>query len=172
MSLSSFEYNVKSQFGEDGVIDEIFKRIKNQDKICVEFGAWDGEHLSNTWNLWHNLGWSSYLIECDKEKFDTLEKSIAAFPKVKAINAFVMPEGENSLDNILSKTNIPKNFDLLSIDIDGDDYYVFENLNSYRPKAVIVEFNPTVPPHLEMVQERGQFMGASALSVIQLGKRK
>lgn len=172
MSLKLFEKNIQSQFGEDGVIEEIFKRINATDKICVEFGAWDGIYLSNTWNLWHNEDWFAYLIEGDKEKAKLLEENLSSFPKIKALNAFVTPEGDFSLDVILSKYPIPQNFDLLSIDIDGDDYYIFKNLNNFKPKLIIIEFNPTVPPHIEMVQEIGEYMGASALSMIDLANQK
>jgi hypothetical protein len=172
MNLRKFESNIKSQYGEDGVISEIFHRIGTENKICVEFGAWDGIHLSNSWNLWHNLNWNAYLIEGDSEKVKVLQKTIAPFPGVHALEAYVMPEGQNSLDQILAKQNLPKNFDLLSIDIDGDDYHIFENLNHFKPRVIIIEFNPTVPAHLEMVQERGEQMGASALSIIKLGESK
>jgi predicted O-methyltransferase YrrM len=172
MNLKEFEKNIKSQYGEDGVIAEIFARIGTENKICVEFGAWDGVHLSNSWNLWHNQDWSAYLIEGVPEKVKVLEQTIAAFPKAHAIEAFVMPQGKNSLDDILSRHNVPKTFDLLSIDIDGDDYYIFQHLDHFRPRAVIIEFNATVPPYMEMVQERGEYMGASALSLIKLGEMK
>ena len=62
MSLRKFEYNVKSQNGEDGVIEEIFNRIGTKNNICVEFGAWDGIQLSNTFNLWNNREWNAVLI--------------------------------------------------------------------------------------------------------------
>lgn len=172
MNLKKFEHNIQSQYGEDGVIAEIFNRIGTENKICVEFGAWDGMHLSNSWNLWHNLNWGAYLIEGVNEKVKKLQEAITAFPKVNAIEAYVMPEGENSLDEILSKQKVPKNFDLLSIDIDGNDYHIFQNLNKFRPRVIIIEFNPTVPPHLEMVQEKGEHIGASALSMIKLAEQK
>lgn len=172
MSLKKFEKNIQSQFGEDGVIEEIFKRIGTTNKICVEFGAWDGIYLSNTWNLWNNENWTAYLIEGDRTKVDILEKSIYDFPKVKAINKYVTPQGVNCLDNILEKYDVPKKIDLLSIDIDGDDYYIFQHLEIYKPNVILVEFNPTVPPHIEMVQALGEYMGASALSIIKLGESK
>lgn len=172
MNLKKFEKNIKSQYGEDGVIGEIFARIGTENKICVEFGAWDGTHLSNSWNLWHNQDWSAYLIEGVAERVKDLEKATSSFPKVHPIEAFVMPEGKNSLDEILSKHKVPKDLDLLSIDIDGDDYYIFQHLNNFRPRVIIIEFNPTVPPYMEMVQERGEYMGASALSIIKLGEKK
>ncbi len=73
-NLKQFEKNVKSQFGEDGVIMEIFNRIGHGNKFCVEFGAWDGEYLSNSYNLFNNNGWHALLIEADAEKCSQMEQ--------------------------------------------------------------------------------------------------
>lgn len=172
MSLKKFERNIQSQFGEDGVIEEIFKRIGNQNKICIEFGAWDGIHLSNTWNLWSNHDWSALLIEGVSDKFDTLVANTKSFAKVKPLNVFVTLNGENSLDSIFTRVGFPTDIDLLSIDIDSDDYYIFENLKNYRPRLVVVEYNPTIPPHLEIVQQPGDYYGCSALALHKLAKLK
>ena len=59
-----YKKNIYSQFGEDGIIEEILKRLKNKiNKTCVEFGAWDGIHLSNTYNLIknHNLTYTIFI---------------------------------------------------------------------------------------------------------------
>ncbi|MEP7167925.1 MAG: FkbM family methyltransferase [Bacteroidota bacterium] len=169
--FKKFEKNIKSQFGEDGVIEEIFSRIKTENKTCVEFGAWDGEHMSNTWNLWHNHQWKAILIEGEKDRCDELKKYTKDY-NVNPINAFVAVEGKNSLDTILSKTDFPENIDLLSIDIDGDDYYIFQSLKKYKPRLILIEYNPTIPPHLEMVQAEGEYFGASALALVNLAHKK
>jgi len=54
--LAYYKKNVTSQWGEDGIIEEIFRRIGMGGKFCIEIGAWNGKYLSNTWNLWHNEG--------------------------------------------------------------------------------------------------------------------
>ncbi|NTE04801.1 FkbM family methyltransferase [Agrobacterium tumefaciens] len=171
--LKIFENNIKSQFGEDGVISEIFKRLGTKNKICVEFGAWDGEHFSNTWNLWNNQEWSAYLIEGDKGKIGDLIKNTKQFPKVFPINRYIVPEGIDSLDSILGEyPSIPRNFDLLSIDIDSDDYQIFKALNNYRPRLIIIEYNPTIPPHLDVVQVEKEYFGSSALAIDRLASEK
>jgi hypothetical protein len=172
MNLLQFENNIQSQYGEDGVIEEIFNRIGYKNKICVEFGAWDGQYLSNSWNLWHNKDWSAYLIEGDQKRAEELKENLKDFPKATSIHSFVMPEGESSLDRILSKYDVPKDFDMLSIDIDGDDYHVFAKLTNYRPRLVIIEFNPTIPPGIELIQDLGEYIGASSLSLIKLAEQK
>jgi hypothetical protein len=172
MSLKVFERNIQSQFGEDGVIEEIFNRIGTTNKICVEFGAWDGIHLSNAWNLWHNEGWNALLIEGDKAKFELLVRNTKDFKNVHPILAYVAPEGNTSLESILNKEDFPKDLDLLSIDIDGDDYYIFESLINFIPRLILVEYNPTIPPGVEIIQKRGEYFGSSALSLLKLGHKK
>lgn len=169
--LEKYKKNITSQWGEDGIIEEIFKKIGTKEKFCIEFGAWDGKHLSNVWNLWHENNWSAFLIEGDEKKCKDLEISVSLFPKVKPYCAYVQKEGENSLDKILNKTFPNKEIDLLSIDIDGNDYYILETLKA-KPRVIIIEYNPTIPVHLELVQKENQYFGSSALSIYKLATHK
>jgi hypothetical protein len=171
-TLINYRNSITSQWGEDGIIEEIFNRIGTENMISVEFGAWDGEHLSNTWNLWHNKGWSSVLIEGNKLFFDSLKKKYINHKNLHLINEYVTCEGKNSLDSLLTKLKLTYNFDLLSIDIDGDDYYIFESLEIFKPRVIIVEHNPTAPPEFEIIQNPGSSFGASALALVNLAKKK
>lgn len=172
MQLSKYARNVTSQFGEDGIIEEIFRRIGETDRTCVEFGAWDGQHLSNTWQLWHDKGWGAVLIEGDRARYDALRESLATFPKVRAVHAFVSAGGDDSLGRILARCGFEGKFDLLSIDIDGDDYHVWDAFDAPRARVVVIEFNPTIPPHLDLVQRPGAYFGASAGALVALARRK
>jgi len=172
-SLTEYASNITSQNGEDGILAEIFKRIGIVSKTCVEFGAWDGKYLSNTWHLWHELGWRALLIEGDGPRYTSLHESLNACPNAKAVHAFVGLDGNSKLDHILEYAGWPATlFDLLSIDIDGDDYAVWESLNQYRPRVVVIEYNPSIPPEANMVQVQGEYFGASASAMVQLGHRK
>jgi hypothetical protein len=170
--LSGYKRNVTSQFGEDGIVEEILNRIGIGNAFCVEFGAWDGKHLSNTWQLWHEKGWGAVLIEGEPDRAAQLAKSLASFPKVTSYRAFVGLTGESALDSILQKVGAPQVVDVLSIDIDGNDYHVFESLKAHSARVVLVEFNPTIPPHIELVAPPGNYFGSSALSLYKLAKRK
>lgn len=176
-NFNSFRMNVTSQFGEDGIIGELLLRLNGPDatqpRWCVEFGAWDGEHLSNTFNLITNKGYHAVLIEADKERFDQLCRNLPQDSVVK-VNAFVALEGGFALDSILSRTSIPVDFDVLSIDIDGNDYYILESLKIYHPKLVCIEFNPTIPNAVDYVQSRDFRVkrGASAKSIAALASAK
>lgn len=170
--LSGYARNISSQYGEDGIIEEILKRIGIENAFCVEFGAWDGKYLSNTWQLWHDKGWSAVLIEGDSDRAAQLKTSLESFPKVVPYCAYVSLEGENTLDAILKKVGAPQVIDVLSIDIDGSDYHIFESLSSFSPRLVLIEYNPTIPPHIELVGAPGNYFGSSALSICKLAKTK
>jgi len=172
MELEKYEMNIKSQYGEDGVIKEIISRIGEGNKLCVEFGSWDGLHLSNTWNLWSNLGWNAILIEGDFERFKALERNTSHNKNVKVINEFVAIDGPNSLESILKRSTSINEIDLLSIDIDGDDYHIFSSLKNYHARVIVIEYNPTIPPHLSIVQEPGQYFGSSALALKELANKQ
>jgi hypothetical protein len=175
-ALSSFSENVHSQFGEDGIIREILKRLRSHvelDSWCVEFGAWDGVFLSNTCRLIREDGFSAVLIEGDKRKAEVLETN---FPqdKVHKICQFIHFEGPDSLEATLSRTPIPNNFDFLSIDVDGVDYHIFESMEKFKPKVICIEFNPTIPNTVDFVQVRDFSLkqGASARAIVRLAKEK
>lgn len=168
--LSDAAYNVYSQFGDDGIIEKIFEVIGIASSVCIEFGAWDGFHLSNTANLW-TKGWRGILIESDTEKFSQLLKNTQPYDCC-CINARVTHEGEGHLERILQKSEPTSQVDLLSIDIDGDDYHVFSSLDNLRPRVVCCEYNPTIPLHMELVPAPGNYFGCSALSLVKLAESK
>ena len=171
-ALMSHSRNIYSQFGEDGIIEEILARLP-ADKWCVEFGAWDGIHLSNTYNLIKNHGYRAVLIEGNRLKFEELCRNIPN-PEIEKICAFVTFDGAQTLDRILAGTPIPKNFDFLSIDIDGNDYHILESLEQFRPKVICIEFNPSIPNEVEFVQAKDFSVnqGSSACSMLLLARAK
>ncbi len=173
VSLATYASNIVSQNGEDGIIAEIFRRITPASRTCVEFGAWDGKHLSNTWALWHDAGWSALLIEGDSRRFSELLLATKDFPAVSALHAYVRVDGESSLDRLLAGSLFAdRPIDLLSIDIDGDDYHVWAALDHFKPRVVVIEYNPTIPPEVDVVQRVGEYFGASAGSLLRLAHQK
>ncbi|RYH62771.1 MAG: hypothetical protein EON54_09040 [Alcaligenaceae bacterium] len=173
--ISKFARNVTSQYGEDGVIEKILELIGSANRWCVEFGAWDGKYLSNTWTLVNNERWSGVLIEGDSERAAALGASMSdRTGEVFVENAYVSWEGHASLDNILGRTPIPANFDVLSIDIDGNDWHVWDGLKNYRPRLVVVEFNPSAGNELSFVQDPDPALnqGSSLLAFVLLAKEK
>ncbi len=172
--LNKYAKSVTSQGGEDGIIEKILDVIKDNNKWCVEFGSWDGKKLSNTFNLITNKGYRAVLIECEKRRYQALLRTFEGHKKVIPINAFVGFNEDICLDTILKTTEIPFDFDLLSIDIDGNDYHVWEAVKNYKPKVVVIEFNATIPSTVEFVQPRNVHItqGSSLLSTTKLAKSK
>jgi hypothetical protein len=170
-SLLPYRNDIHSQNGEDGVLAEILKRLGIQEGWCVEFGAWDGQYLSNTFALTER-GWQAVYLEGDRTRYEDLRVTTAAFSEsVTTLNAYVAAEGDQSLDVLLSSTELPRDFDVLSIDIDGDDWHVWRGLGDYRPKVVIVEIDSSVPPGTNRVASPG-CPGSSFTSTVKLGLEK
>jgi hypothetical protein len=171
--LKHLERNVYSQNGEDGIVDWVFSRIGPRYRICVEFGAWDGRNLSNTFNLVAHHGWKAIYIEADPQKFKALNETASAYPGITPIFSLVADAGENTLDQILERRDIPQDFDILSIDVDGNDYDIWENTKQFQPSLVIIEHNQTFPATLEFIDRGGRaYTGSSAAALNKLASRK
>lgn len=173
-TIGKYARNERSQHGEDGIIERIFELAEVNNHWCVELGALNGTHDSNSWHLINNKRWSAVLIEADPTYFAKLQRLYENRPQVHCINQFVSFEGIHRLDVIFAETDLPRDFDLFVLDIDGNDYHVWESLESYRPRVVVVEFNPTIPNDIEFVQPRDMsvFQGSSLLALVRLARRK
>lgn len=177
VDLRSAERAVFSQFGEDGVIERIFELIEPGPKFCVEFGANDGIKSSNMRNLVVNHGWSSFQIEGDPKLARDLAKNYAEYPKAKTLNAWVWP---GNVEILFEENGVPTDLDLLVIDIDSNDYYVWRAIRDFHPKVVMIEMNAFFPPPQKMVIEYhpmnywdGTYYGGASLqSMYELGKKK
>ena len=164
-----------AQQGEDVIIESIINKLPSSNEYwCVEFGAWDGKHLSNTYFFIAEKQWHSVLIEGDTTRFLDLKKTHADNPRCVLLNAYVDFKGKNTLDNLLSQTPVPQEFDVLSVDIDGNDYHVWESLVNYRPKLVVIEFNQSIPNDIIFIQspDLNINQGNSLLALYQLAERK
>ncbi len=172
--LLEYSSNVTSEHGEDGVIRRIFEIIGTESRWCVDLGALNGTHGSNVWQLIKREGWNGVLIEADQTYFEKLQKEFAETPAAVCINAFVSFEGQQSLDNIFAQTSLPKDFDFFSLDIDGNEYHLWDSMTKYRPRVMLVEFNPTIPNDIVFIQPRdmGIFQGSSLHAFVELGRRK
>lgn len=166
--------DVYTQAGEDGIIAKILDTLPDTDQWCVEFGAWDGIHLCNTRNLILNRSYNAVMIEGSAAKASELTENYKDYPGVIPMNAFVGYAKNNNLDTLLAKTDIPKNFDFLSIDVDGNDYHIWNAMGEYQPKIVCIEYNPTMPNEVHFVQKAGPTImhGASPKAIVELGREK
>ncbi|MEO6573957.1 MAG: FkbM family methyltransferase, partial [Polyangiaceae bacterium] len=116
----------------------------------------------------------SVLIEADTTRFRDLQRNYASRTNVITLDRIVGYGESDGLDSILAPLPVPRDFDLLSIDIDGNDYHVWKATSVYQPKVVIIEFNPTIPTDIRFVQvaDGTVTQGASLLALVELGKEK
>lgn len=172
--LLNYRRDVYSHDGEDGIVEKILEFIPDKNRWCVEFGAWDGIYLSNTRNLIVNNKYSAVLIEGSATKYEELKRNNQQFESVIPLCRFVGFSHDDNLDVILHSTQIPKDFDFLSVDVDGNDYHIWKAMSEYMPKLVCIEFNPTIPTFSKFVQEPDLNVtrGASLSALNDLAKEK
>lgn len=140
-SILKYKNNLYLQNGEDGIINLIFNRLNINKGTFIEFGAWDGKYLSNTYNLFQN-GWDGIYIEADKQKYENLVSNFKNYKdRIDCVCEYVGYSDNNNLDTLIEKHSNKRNFDFISIDVDGLDYFIFKKLNKYLPKVICIEVN-------------------------------
>jgi hypothetical protein len=173
LELRFHELSISSQNGEDGVIQEILRRSGVSERpYFVEFGVSAAEGCAIL--LTDLLGWSGLFIEADTEEFHALRDKYAN-ENVSVLNETISPD---NVEALFRRANVPEEPDLLSIDIDGNDYWVWKAIDSYRPRVVVIEFNSSLPAASELVQPPSEeswdtaHFGASLGALIALGREK
>ena len=155
-AAARYAYNVHSQNGEDGIIKKLFEVLSIDHGYVCEFGACDAIHLSNTHNIYKNNGrFIPVLMEPDVNQYNEMQKNLANIEHKIMLNLFVSPERQsnNCLDKIFDRLNLKdfhEKFRFLSIDIDSCDYEIWQSLENYRPKVVMIEINSAYPPDQEV----------------------
>ena len=173
--LHRFEHQVFSQNGEDGVISEIFRRIGVTDSFFVEIGVGDG--LENCTTYFLSQGWKGRWVDGDGSAIDKIKKNFwqpLAKGDLAVRQALVSAE---NIAGILSELKVPAEFDLLSLDIDRNTYFVWQALKHLRPRVVVIEYNSTYPPEVEWTVEYNPaliyngtaYMGANLKALERLG---
>jgi hypothetical protein len=149
LNLDKFKKNSYSANGEDGILQYLISNIPHNSPLyVVEFGAADGIESSNTLSFIKS-GAKAILIEGNRSKYELLEKNMQKYPEVSCVNCYVAifkDETRNTLENILISYGWPKDFDILSIDIDSNDALIFATMKDYFPKIVVIELNPYYLP--------------------------
>lgn len=173
-----------SQCGEDGIIEEVLKRLNISSGWVCEFGAIDGKQISNAFQL-VKRGFKAVMIEPLRPAFEGLLETAKEYPNIIPLWRVVEHREHfpNHLDQILKETKIPIDFDVLSIDVDSYDYQIWESLKDYNPKFVIIETNPYAKGEYiydsyyesgfnvknKLVKEKAS---SSFLSILKLGRKK
>ena len=163
--LESREKKIHSQNGEDGVIEALFECIGETNRYFVEFGVGDATECNTAALL--ERGWQGLMMD---------RSGHCKNPLATVRREFVIAETINAL---FRKYDVPDQFDLLSIDIDGNDFWVWREI-TVRPRVLVIEYNANFPPHecRTIVYEPGfgftatDYFGASLLAMQKLGQRK
>lgn len=134
--LLRYAHSTFSQGGEDGILQEIFDRIGSGGRRFVEFGVGDGR-VTNTIGLLHD-GWSGVWLESSEAHAQVARENYAD-RNVRIVTATVTTE---NVARLISKAGP---LDLLSIDVDGNDYWLWKAIDS-RPRVVVIEYNAMWPP--------------------------
>ena len=171
--INSHEKKIYSQNGEDGILEFIFSKIGTTNKFSVEFGVGNGFEC-NTVYLLEKKGWTGLMMDygADQDiqwkgvlKKAWSNKNIGFSENIKKYANFskkIIKRKERSIhyrldikneritaeniENLFQKYQVPKNFDLLSIDIDYNDFWVWKAISKFHPRVLVIEFNSSVPP--------------------------
>lgn len=138
-TLSDYEFKIFSQWGEDGIIDFLIREVPINNKTFIEFGVEDFSE-SNCRFLLMNSDWNGFVIDASIKNIEKLKISNYYWKyNLNALCAFI---DKDNINELLKKSNFDKDLGILSIDIDGNDYHVLNNINYFNPRIIICEFNP------------------------------
>jgi len=176
MDLPLAEYRLFSQNGEDGITVELLRQLPDIEPFFVEFGVGDGWSC-NTRILAEVFGWRGLYLEIDTDAHRALEERYRNTSRIATLCAAVTPDNINELFN---RAEVPERLGVLSIDIDGQDYWVWQALSDrYRPQIVIVEVNTSFPPNRSVSESYDapqgpltETFGASISAMEKLGAAK
>ena len=180
-NINDYEFKASSQWGEDGIIQHLIKNIEIENKIFFEFGV-EKYTESNTRFLLQNNTWKGLVIDGSDENISYIKNDPIYWQNnLKAECAFVTADNINQL---ITKNGIHGDIGLLSIDIDGNDYWIWESINCISPRIVICEYNShfgdthkvSVPYDKNFVREKKHYSniyyGASIAALDFLSKKK
>ena len=205
--INLHEKKIYSQNGEDGILEFIFSKIGTTNKFSVEFGVGDGFECNTVYFL-EKKGWKGLMMDYGADQniqlqsvmkkawsnrnlgfVENIQKDLKFIKKIirrekrsthfqcDVKNEKVTAE---NIQNLFEKYNVPKHFDLLSIDIDFNDYWVWKAITDYSPRVVVIEYNSSIPPNErrvvsydpEAVWDGTNYFGASLLALRNLGLKK
>ena len=179
--LSDYEFKVHSQWGEDGIIQHLLRRVPVARPVFIEFGVQDYTE-ANTRFLLTNNNWSGLIFDGSADAIASVQRDpIYWRHQLKAAQAFITRENINSL---IESHGLSGEIGLLSVDIDGVDYFVWDAISVVNPAIVIAEYNArfgaeravTVPYDAAFQRSAAHhsniYYGASLAALVGLGKRK
>jgi hypothetical protein len=172
--LLSSGLKVYSQNDEDGMIAEVFRRIGAGSRRFIEFGVEDGTESNSTFLLLQ--GWHGSWIDGSRVSAARARERFGDYP-VEVVDAYVTAE---NADEMIARLSGGEDLDLLSIDIDSNDYWVWKAITTTRPRLVVIEYNASLPPPLRKTVrydpsrpwDGSNYFGASLAAFEALGRQK
>lgn len=179
--LNSYEFKVFSQWGEDGIIQHLIKSLEIKNKTFIEFGVEDFTE-SNCRFLLMNDNWRGFVVDGSLSNIEKIKKSYFYWRyDLNAFHAFIT---KNNINEILQHSAFDKDLGILSIDIDGNDWYILEAISFYQPRVLICEYNDvfgkdraiSVPYDSQFIRTKKHYsnlyFGASIAAMTYLANKK
>jgi hypothetical protein len=176
--LLRYGFKVYAQTDEDGIIQEIFRRIGTTNRTFIEFGVETGNEC-NTMKLLLE-GWCGLWIEGSSSHVAAIRKTYSALLASEALKVIEQLVTAENINTLFKQAGITGEIDLLSIDIDFNDYWIWKAINVTNPRVVVIEYNATLRPPLSLVTpydpnakwDFTSYFGASLEALVRLGKNK
>jgi hypothetical protein len=151
LRLQKVKYSLRGRFShanEQQILSQYISELlpEDQPRTVVDIGAGNGVRWSNSYALLSE-GWKALGIEADAQKYALLSRAYRRFPRARACPFRATPD---NIASVLEQFTIERNFGVLCLDIDGNDYWVLDAiLSKFRPGLVVTEINENIPPPLK-----------------------
>jgi hypothetical protein len=176
--LLRYGFKLYSQNDEDGIIQEVFRRIGTTARTFVEFGVETGAEC-NTAKLLIE-GWRGLWIEAKADNADAIRRRFAPFLQDGRLTLTQDLVTAENIDTLITAGGFAGEIDLVGIDIDYNDYWVWKAMTAVRPRVVVIEYNASLRPPLSLTVpydphvswDGSNFYGASLEALVRLGADK
>ena len=177
------EFKVLSQNGDDGLIAFIFSQIGTTNKKFIEFGIGNGSEC-NMANFIQSFGWNGLLIDGNQKGVEAARRLYAKEIQQGTVKIDLQFLTTENINQVFENNGLTGDIDLLSVDIDGNDYWIWDKISVVNPRVVVIEYNPsfgisrsvTVPYAADFYRfdrhKSGWYHGLSLKAAEKLGKSK
>lgn len=180
-NFAEFGFQVFSQWNEDGLIQYLIQNIPIENKKFIEFGVQNYEESNTKFLLMHD-SWEGLVLDSSKDNINYI-KNCNLYWKygIRAVSAFIT---KKNINDLLTFHGMKGDIGLLSIDIDGNDFYVWDAINCVQPRIVICEVNPYFGKYERLVipykedffrtdaHYSNLYYGASLSAIVYLAEKK
>jgi len=176
--LESYGYKVFSQNDEDGILQEIFTRIGTDTKKFIEFGVQDGLECNSHYLL--HKDWTGLWLEGSEPFYRQIQEKFGPVISKGILKTDCVFITRENINTVFEKNVMGGEVDFLSIDVDGNDYHIWEAISAVTARVVCIEYNGKFPPDCEWVMpyfpehvwQGNDCHGASLKSLEKLGRKK